>query len=69
MRGNSQLMRSAGAVFFETANMKTRVMLLLTKDYELEVLVADALSRIGAISHLVHDAGEALEAIRVATQK
>ena len=35
-------------------------MLLLTKDYELEALVADALSRIGAISHLVHDAGEAL---------
>ena len=63
MRGNSQLMRSAGAVFFETANMKTRVMLLLTNDNKLEALVADALSRIGAISHLVHDAGEALETI------
>jgi len=38
-------------------------MLLLTDDNELEELVADALSEIGAISHLTRDAGEALEII------
>lgn len=41
-------------------------MLLLTDDNELEELVADALSEIGAISHLTRDAGEALEIICVA---
>jgi CheY-like chemotaxis protein len=43
--------------------MKTPVMLLLTNDNELEELVADALLEIGGISHLIHDAGEALETI------
>lgn len=38
-------------------------MLLLTNDNEVEELVADALSEIGAISHLTHDAGDALETI------
>lgn len=38
-------------------------MLLLTNDDELEELVADALSEIGAISHLTRDAGDALETI------
>ena len=38
-------------------------MLLLTDDNELEELVADALSEIGAVSHLTRDAGEALEII------
>lgn len=38
-------------------------MLLLTNDNELEELVAHALSEIGAISHLTHDAGDALETI------
>jgi CheY-like chemotaxis protein len=43
--------------------MKTPIMLLLTNDSEVEELVADALSEIGAISHLTHDAGDALEMI------
>ena len=38
-------------------------MLLLTNDDELERLVANALSEIGAVSHLTRDAGEALEII------
>ena len=38
-------------------------MLLLTRDNELEELVANALSNIGGISHLIHDAGDALETI------
>lgn len=38
-------------------------MLLLTNDNELEELVANALSEIGAISHLTHDAGDALETV------
>ena len=38
-------------------------MLLLTNDNELEELVANALSEIGAISHLTHEAGDALETI------
>lgn len=38
-------------------------MLLLTNDNELEELVANALSNIGGISHLIHDAGDALETI------
>ena len=38
-------------------------MLLLTNDHELERLVADALSKIGAISHLTRYAGDALEII------
>ena len=43
--------------------MKTPIMLLLTNDNEVEELVADALSEIGAISHLTHDGGDALETI------
>jgi DNA-binding NtrC family response regulator len=47
----------------ETTSMKTAVMLLLSNDNELEELVADALSEVGAISHLARDAGDALETI------
>jgi DNA-binding NtrC family response regulator len=43
--------------------MKTPVMLLLTNDSELEESVANALSEIGAISHLTRAAGDALETI------
>ncbi len=43
--------------------MKTPLMLLLTDDNELEESVADALSKIGGISHLTHDAGDALETV------
>jgi CheY-like chemotaxis protein len=43
--------------------MKTPVMLLLTSDNELEDLVADALSEIGAISYLTRDAGDMLETV------
>jgi CheY-like chemotaxis protein len=43
--------------------MKTPIMLLLTNDSEVEELVARALSETGAISHLTHDAGDALETI------
>jgi CheY-like chemotaxis protein len=43
--------------------MKTPVMLLLTNDNELEELVANALSKIGGISHLTRDSGDALETI------
>ena len=39
------------------------VMLLLTDDKDLEGLVADALSEIGAISHLTRDAGDAVDII------
>ena len=63
MRGNSQFLRSTNCFLDQTGSMKTPVMLLLTDDNELEELVADALSEIGAISHLTRDAGEALEII------
>jgi len=63
MRGNSQLLPSMNCFLDQTGSMKTPVMLLLTEDNELEELVADALSEIGAISHLTRDAGEALEII------
>jgi DNA-binding response OmpR family regulator len=43
--------------------MKTPIMLLLTNDSELEESVADAVSEVGAISHLTRDAGDALEII------
>lgn len=43
--------------------MKAPVILLLTTDRELENLVAQALSQIGGVSHLVRDAGEALEIV------
>jgi|SRR6516162_266828 DNA-binding response OmpR family regulator len=46
-----------------TKTMKTPVMLLLTNDSELEELVSDALSEIGAISHLTRDAGDAADII------
>jgi CheY-like chemotaxis protein len=63
MRGNSQFLRSTNPFGDKSGSMKTPVMLLLTDDNELEELVADALSEIGAISHLTRDAGEALEII------
>jgi CheY-like chemotaxis protein len=63
MRGNSQLLRSGNPSVYKIGSMKTPVMLLLTNDNELEAFVADALSEIGGISHLTHDAGEALEII------
>jgi CheY-like chemotaxis protein len=63
MRGNSQLLPSTNCFVEKSESMKTPVMLLLTKDNELEALVADALSEIGAMSHLTRDAGDALEII------
>jgi len=63
MRCNSQFLRSMNSFADKTGSMKTPVILLLTDDNELEELVADALSEIGAISHLTRDAGEALEII------
>ena len=63
MRGNSQLLPSTNFFVDKTKTMKTPVMLLLTNDNELEALVADALSDVGAISHLTRDAGDALETI------
>ena len=43
--------------------MSTPVILLLTEDNELEALVADAISRIGAINHLTRDVSDALEVL------
>ena len=43
--------------------MKTPVILLLTNDNELEEAAAQALSAIGAVSHLTRDAGDALDII------
>jgi CheY-like chemotaxis protein len=43
--------------------MKTTVMLLLTKDSELEDFVAETLLELGGVSHLTHDAGDALETV------
>jgi CheY-like chemotaxis protein len=43
--------------------MKTPVMLLLTNDNELEDSVADAVSKIGDVSHLTRDPGDALEIV------
>ena len=43
--------------------MKTPVMLLFTNDNELEELVANALSGIGAISHLTRDPDDTLETV------
>ena len=63
MRGNSQLLPSGNPFVHETGSMKTPIMLLLTNDNDLEESVADALSGIGAISHLTRDASEALEII------
>src|SRR5215510_3961475 len=63
MRGNSQILRSTNCFVDETWGMKTPVMLLLTDDNELEELVANTLSDVGAISHLTRDAGDALETI------
>ena len=63
MRGNSQLLRSGNPFSHETGSMKTPIILLLTNDNALEESVADALSGIGAISHLTRDAGDALETI------
>ena len=63
MHGISQIMRSRDRSNRNTKTMKTPVMLLLTNDNELEESVAAALSEIGGISHLTHDAGDALETI------
>ena len=63
MRGNSQFLPSTNCLLDQTGSMKTPVMLLLTDDKGLEESVADALSEIGAISHLTRDAGNALETI------
>lgn len=60
---NSQLLASTNPFVGKTGSMKTPVILLLTKDNELEELVANALSKIGGISHLTHEAGDALEII------
>ena len=63
MRGNSQFLQGTNSFVDQTESMKTPVMLLLTDDYKIEQLVADALSEIGGISHLTRDAGDALETI------
>src|SRR5690348_480202 len=63
MRGNSQLLPSRNCFVDNTGGMETPIMLLLTDDNELEELVADALSQIGAISHLTRDAGDAVDII------
>jgi CheY-like chemotaxis protein len=63
MHGNSQLLRSADSFVRENGSVKTPVMLLLTNDNRLEDLVADAISKIGGVSHLTRDSGEALEII------
>jgi DNA-binding response OmpR family regulator len=57
------LLRSANPHARESVSMKTPLMLLVTNDGELENLVADALLQIGGVSHLAHDAGEALETV------
>jgi DNA-binding NtrC family response regulator len=43
--------------------MKTPVILLLTNDPRLEDTVAEALVRVGALSHLTHCATDALQAV------
>jgi CheY-like chemotaxis protein len=63
MHCNSQLLPSTNSLVDKTESMKTPIMLLLTDDNELEELVADTLSKIGGISHLTRDAGDALETI------
>jgi len=63
MRGNSQLLPSTNSLAHQTGSVKTPIMILLTNDNELEDLVANALSGIGAVSHLTRDAGDALEII------
>jgi DNA-binding NtrC family response regulator len=63
MRGNSQLLPRTNSFVDETGSMKTLVTLVLTDDSELEELIADALSEIGAISHLTRDAGDAMDII------
>ena len=63
MRGNSQLLRSVNLHAAQNLSMKTRVMLLLTNDSELEDAVAAALLELGGVSHLTRDAGHALETV------
>jgi CheY-like chemotaxis protein len=63
MRGNSQLLRSVTLHTAQNLSMKTTVMLLLTNDSELEDSVAKALLELGGVSHLTHDAGDALETV------
>jgi DNA-binding NtrC family response regulator len=63
MGGNSQFQPSMNAFVDKNGSMKTPIMLLLTGDNELEELVADALSMVGAISYLTRDASDALQTI------
>jgi CheY-like chemotaxis protein len=63
MRGNSQLLQSANPHMRKNFIMKIPVMLLLTNDRELEDSVAEALLELGEVSHLTHDAGNALETV------
>jgi CheY-like chemotaxis protein len=63
MRGNSQLTQSANPHVRKNFVMKIPVILLLTNDAELEESVAEALSRLGGVSHLTRDAGDALQTI------
>jgi DNA-binding NtrC family response regulator len=63
MRGNSQLLRSVNLHAAQNLDMKTKVMLLLTNDSELEDAVAEALLELGSVSHLTRDAGHALETV------
>jgi CheY-like chemotaxis protein len=63
MRSNSQLLRSVNLHAAQNWDMKTKVMLLLTNDSELEDAVAEALLELGGVSHLTRDAGDALEII------
>ena len=63
MRGNSQLLRSVNLHAAQNLDMKTKVMLLLTNDSELEDAVAEALLELGGVSHLTRDAGHALETV------
>ncbi len=63
MRGNSQLLRSVNLHAAQNLDMKTKVMVLLTNDSELEDAVAEALFELGGVSHLTRDPGDALETV------
>jgi CheY-like chemotaxis protein len=63
MRGNSQLLQSANLHMRKNFIVKIPVMLLLTNDGELEDSVAETLLELGGVSHLTHDAGDALDTI------
>jgi CheY-like chemotaxis protein len=63
MRSNSQLLGSVNLQVRKNFSVKIPVMLLLTNDSELEDSVAEALLELGEVSHLTHDAGNALETV------